>query len=189
MSTGCCKLTRAASLTDLGSYPNTPLARRSPTRDTDIMVDRATRLEIKMRKTQITSCPNSINHRKIAVYSIYPRVYRKKVSFLLSRHCVMVWSSVGDMIPHYPAHHRFWYHVRLAPLQLATRSLPLSPLSPMHYPLSAFNMIINCVLSDPHGPYNPDGVCGAGKPLWIPLSSGVKPGPRREEQDPGSKGF
>jgi len=98
------------------------------------MVDRAMCLKIKMRKTQITSCPNSINHRKIAVYSIYLRVYRKKISFLVSRHYPLPHSLESCGIMRYdPAISGlswFWYHVRLAPLQLASRAVPKLPPPP-----------------------------------------------------------
>jgi hypothetical protein len=140
MTNGCCKFTRAASLVRSRILSNTALARRSPTRDTDIMVDRVTRLKIKMRKTQITSCPNSINHRKIAVYSIYPRVYRKTISFLVSRHYLMVWSSLIDTVPHLPGNQCLMARTTSpTPLQIASRSITFGQIcahSPMQHPLS-----------------------------------------------------
>ena len=133
-------MTRAASLVRSRMLSNTALARRSPTRDTDIMVDRATRPEIKMRKTQITSCPNSINHREIAVYSIYVRVYRKKIWFLVSRHYLVVWSSLIDTVPYLPGNqHSMACTTSPTPLQIASRSITFGQIcahSPMQHPLS-----------------------------------------------------
>ena len=63
------------------------------------------------------------------------------------------------------------------------------PLSPMQRSLSAFTVTINCVLSDPHGAFNPVGVCGAGLPLGPLWVQGYRQDPEERNRIKGTKGF